>query len=85
ETGIEFHDWYIFKIELATGVVTQLTTGRTDIDFVPCWRPDGKILFLSARDPYRYGSDIYVMNPDGSGQTMTVGSLVRNEEYLDWR
>jgi Tol biopolymer transport system component len=39
----------------------------SDADFPPLWSPDGqKILFTSHRD----GNDeLYVMNPDGSGQT----------------
>jgi Tol biopolymer transport system component len=44
----------------------QLTNAPSG-DSLPAWSPDGaKIAFQSLRDG---NSEIYVMNPDGSGQT----------------
>jgi Tol biopolymer transport system component len=58
---------HIFTIDLATGKVTQLTSGRNHHDQHPKWSPDGKrISFVSSRS----GSfDLYVMNADGTNVT----------------
>lgn len=56
---------HIFTIDLASGRVTQLTTGRNHHDQHPKWSPDGsRISFVSSRAG---NFDLYVMNADGSG------------------
>ena len=55
---------HIFTLDLATGRVTQLTSGANHHDQHPKWSPDGtRISFISSRG----GSfDLWVMNADGS-------------------
>lgn len=56
---------HIFTIDLATGKVTQLTSGRNHHDQHPKWSPDGtRISFVSTRAGGNF--DIYVMNADGT-------------------
>ena len=56
---------HIFKIDLATGRVDQLTSGRNHHDQHPKWSPDGKrISFVSSRSG---NFDLYIMNADGTG------------------
>jgi TolB protein len=56
---------HIFTLDLASGRVTQLTSGRNHHDQHPKWSPDGKrISFISSRG----GSfDLWMMNADGTG------------------
>ncbi len=65
----------------------QARVDRTDAlgisgeDFFPIWSPDGKkISFISQR----YGNnDIYIMNPDGTGETkLTAGPP--NHDWVSW-
>jgi TolB protein len=55
---------HIFRLDLASGRVTQLTSGANHHDQHPKWSPDGRrISFVSSRA----GSfDLWVMNADGS-------------------
>ena len=55
---------HIFTIDLASGAVRQLTSGRNHHDSNPRWSPDGtRIAFKSSRGG---NWDAYVMNADGS-------------------
>ena len=55
---------HIFKIDLASGRIDQLTSGRNHHDQHPRWSPDGRrIAFLSSRGG---NFDIYVMDADGT-------------------
>jgi len=59
---------HIFTIELASGKVTQLTSGRNHHDSNPRWSPDGKrIAFKSTRTGGQY--DAYVMDANGANVT----------------
>ena len=55
---------HIFAIDLASGRVSQLTSGRNHHDQHPKWSPDGRrISFISSRG----GSfDLWMMNADGT-------------------
>ena len=58
---------HIFTIDLASGRVTQLTSGRNHHDQHPKWSPDGRRLsFVSSRAG---NFDLYVMNADGTNVT----------------
>jgi TolB protein len=59
---------HIFSIDLASGRVTQLTSGRNHHDSNPRWSPDGtRIAFKSTRVNGQY--DVFVMNADGTNVT----------------
>ncbi|HEX8030371.1 MAG TPA: hypothetical protein VF491_17975 [Vicinamibacterales bacterium] len=59
---------HIFSIDLASGRVTQLTSGANHHDQHPRWSPDGRrISFLSTRQGGNF--DIYVMDADGTNVT----------------
>ena len=58
---------HIFTIDLASGRVSQLTTGRNHHDQHPKWSPDGRrISFVSSRGG---NFDLYVMDADGTNVT----------------
>ena len=60
---------HIFTIDLATGAIKQLTSGRSHHDAGARWSPDGtRIAFKSTRGGNGKW-DIYVMNADGSNIT----------------
>jgi hypothetical protein len=62
--------------------VTNLTNSPLRADVLSVWSPDGtKIAFVGGDDA---GSDVYVMNPDGTGQTKITTSSDR-ESHLDWQ
>lgn len=59
---------HLYAIDLATGRVSALTTGRDHRDENPRWSPDGRrIAFKSTRTGPNY--DIYVMDASGSNVT----------------
>ena len=56
---------HIFTLDLSSGRVTQLTSGRNHHDQHPKWSPDGKrISFISSRGG---NFDLWMMNADGTG------------------
>lgn len=58
---------HIFTIDLATGSIAQLTSGRNHQDSDARWSPDGrKIAFKSTRSG---NWDLYVMDADGTNVT----------------
>jgi hypothetical protein len=66
--------WHIFKFNLATKQLTQLTDGPDD-DFDPCFLPSGRIVFTSTRrggigrcvlTPQSLTYTLHSMEPDGS-------------------
>ena len=58
---------HIFTLDLATGRVNQLTSGRNHHDQHPKWSPDGRrISFVSSRGG---NFDLYVMDADGTNVT----------------
>src|SRR4030095_7673699 len=58
---------HIFTLDLASGRVTQLTSGRNHHDQHPKWSPDGgRISFVSSRAG---NFDLYVINADGTNVT----------------
>jgi TolB protein len=58
---------HLFTLDVATGAVRQLTSGRNHHDQHPKWSPDGRrISFVSSRG----GSfDLWMMNADGTNVT----------------
>ena len=67
----------IFRLDVATGALTQLTDGGNNA--APCYSPDGKfIVFNSLRNNGQ--ADLYIMNADGSNQRQ----LTDNPEP-DWQ
>lgn len=55
----------VFRIDVATGALTQLTHGGNNAS--PCYSPDGtQIVFNSLRNNGQ--ADLYIMNTDGSGE-----------------
>lgn len=62
-------------------LLKRLTNNATD-DFSVNWSPDGsKLLFASMRDG---NSELYSMNPDGTGQTRLTNNAVSDVPY-GWR
>jgi Tol biopolymer transport system component len=60
---------HLFTIDLATGSIRQLTSGRNHHDAGARWSPDGtRIAFKSTRGGNGKW-DVYVMNADGSNVT----------------
>jgi Tol biopolymer transport system component len=58
---------HIFTLDLQSGRVTQLTSGRNHHDQHPKWSPDGRrISFVSSRAG---NFDLYVMDADGTNVT----------------
>ena len=73
---------HIYLMNADGTLQTRLTFNAWD-DYSPAWSPDGtKIVFGSNRNGDN--SDVFAMNPDGSGQT-PVSSGERDESEPDWQ
>lgn len=66
-------------LDLATGAVAVLTTGKDDH---PAWSPDGSRIAFT-RDVGNYRRQIFVMNADGSGQRRVTTNILE-DEYPTW-
>lgn len=64
--------WQIFTLDLSTGQVTQLTSGKDNNTF-PSWSPDGNWLTFQSDRSGTY--QVYIMKEDGS----SVTQLTRGE------
>ena len=49
KASLDGDDFHLYEMEIATGKVRQLTTGKGSADFDCCYLPDGRILFNSTR------------------------------------
>ena len=78
-------DYEILTMDPNGGTVKSLTK-NLHLDKDPAWSPDGKhIAFISNRPVVNpTGTDIYVMDPDGSKQTL-IGNTDTDLHDLDWR
>jgi dipeptidyl aminopeptidase/acylaminoacyl peptidase len=70
---------------LANGTGALRLTNNTDGDRHPAWSPDGtKIVFASDRSAGSTLNDLYVMNPNGTGQTAITNTPDVDESYPSW-
>jgi len=69
----------VYRLEVASGKVVDLTGNSTVWDATPAWSPDGKwIAFASDRaDKGKDRDNIWIMAPDGSG----LKNLTRNTAH----
>ena len=93
---IDAHDWHwdIFVLNLATGIVRNLTN-QPRRDEHPSWSPDGQwITFSSNRDPLFWlkdgngvaigaTSDIYIIDAQGN-RLRNLTQTEANEEFPTW-
>lgn len=73
----------IFKVDLGSGNLTQLTTDGYNEH--PRYTPDGRILWMSSSGQclFSCGTDWWIMNPDGSSKTrLTYLNDKTNPEYF---
>lgn len=69
---------HIFSIDLASGAIRQLSSGRNHHDMSPRWSPDGKrIAFKSSRSG---NWDVYVMNADGTNVVRLTDSPANDHD-----
>ncbi len=68
----------IYKLDLSSGRLKNLTNARDNLNQFPSWSPvEDKILFRS-KIPGEDNHDIYVMNADGSGAVRFVDPSYEN-------
>lgn len=82
----EWRESEIYRLDVASGVVTQLTR-RKGPDTQPTVSPDGRLIAYTGydytTDTWR-DSDLYVMNADGSGVRQLTTTLDRSPQGLLW-
>ena len=57
---------HIWRVDLATGLSTQLTSDATFDDVKPAWSPDGSLISFQRFERCFRCTGIYVMRSDGS-------------------
>jgi TolB protein len=60
---------HIFTIDLRTGAIRQLTSGRNHHDAVPSWSPDGSRIAFKSTRAGNGKWDVYVMDASGANVT----------------
>jgi TolB protein len=60
---------HLFTIDLASGAIAQLTSGRNHHDTHPRWSPDGKRISFESTRQGGNQVDLYVMDADGANVT----------------
>jgi dipeptidyl aminopeptidase/acylaminoacyl peptidase len=91
--GLKADDWdlryresHIYEVDVATRDVRQITSVKGPWSN-PVVAPDGKRIAFTGYEwteqTYR-ASDLYVINPDGSGMAKISGELDRDPENLHW-
>jgi Tol biopolymer transport system component len=71
----------IWTVDVATGVLTRLTTAD-GLDQFGAWSPDGsKIVFESTRSGVK---QVWLMNADGSNQTQLTVDATPKDQVPDW-
>ena len=82
----EWRESEIYGVNLASGVIRQLTT-RKGPDFTPVPSPDGKLIAYSGydwTDDTYITNRLYLMNADGSNPREITGGLDRSPENVTW-
>jgi dipeptidyl aminopeptidase/acylaminoacyl peptidase len=86
ESEYQWRQSDIYKVDVATGQTTQLTTRRGP-DNGPVPSPDGKLIAYTgydSTDATWIDSKLYVMNADGSNPRVVTASLDRSPQNLVW-
>ena len=82
----DFRNSEIYKVNIATKKITQLTTQQGP-DYSPMTSPNGKkVAFISFEDKVQTYqlSQLYIMNPDGSNQQLLSENLDRSISNITW-
>jgi len=73
----------IFKLNLMTSAIQQLTTNGEALNIAPVWSMDGTRIAFNSLRAGRRDYDIAVMNEDGSGNSWVTGSSY-HDEFASW-
>jgi len=82
----DFRNSEIYKVNIATKIISQLTTQQGP-DYSPKVSPDGKkIAFLGYKDKVQTHQNtvLYVMNADGSNREIMSSKLDRDVSNISW-
>lgn len=86
DAGYQWQESEIYRVDVATGAVSQLTTRRGP-DRRPVPSPDGRLIAYVGHDTTAMDyieSAIYVMNADGSSPRALTASLDRSPGDIAW-
>ncbi len=77
-------DWFLVKVDVATGAQQVLTSPSDSPALAPVYSPDGtQIAYISITDNLQ--PDLYVMNADG-GPSRPIQITVLDQEFsIDWK
>lgn len=82
--GLSENEWMLEYIDIHSGWITSLASGRLSFSSVS-WSPDGKhISFMinTSSDPDTFAPQVYIVNADGT-DLMTVSGLLPDNETVE--
>lgn len=74
--------WDIYVVD-ADGSDNRLVTTRTGNNYMASWISDEEIVFAGEED-FTYGTDIFVINKDGTSLRRLVGAEYTDEGHPNW-
>lgn len=81
---LPLQDWYLVKVDVATGRQTVLTSALDSPVFSPTWSPDGRqVAFISVSPPGQ--PDVHVVAAAGGPALPVQVTLLTHEFTVDWR
>jgi dipeptidyl aminopeptidase/acylaminoacyl peptidase len=83
DTGSGAEKWQLFRYDVATGAIRQLTDGSARHG-VPVWSRSGTLIAYDSTKRNGKDRDIYVMDPDRAGSERLVAQGEGSWSVLDW-
>jgi len=77
-------DWYLVRVDVATGAEQVITAAAASPTLAPAWSPDGsEIAYISTTDGFQ--PDVYVVSATGGASRPLQITGLTQEHSVDWK